>query len=201
MKLMNMFFLLVFFYMSNSCTSNWPQFRGPDSNQLSKETNLPEEWNDEKNIEWKYKLSGRGWSTPVVWGDKVFITSAVLEDPTLQWEQPEGGERRLINPSDEVYRWEVCCLDANTGKELWKQISYGGTPKIPTHRDNTYASETPVTDGERVYVYFGMTGLFVYDYDGNLVWSKDLGNFSTRGNWGTGTSPVLWENTLYLQNR
>lgn len=200
MKLMNLFYLTVVFLLLNSCTSNWPQFRGPESNQLTKEKNLPEEWSDGKNIEWKYKLSGRGWSTPVVWGDKVFITSAVLEDPTLQWEQREGGERRLINPSDAEYRWEVCCLDANTGKELWKQISYGGTPTIPAHSDNTYASETPVTDGKMVYVSFGMTGLFAYDYDGNLVWEKDLGTYPTRGNWGTATSPVLWKNTLYLQN-
>ena len=200
MKLMNLFYLTVVFLLLNSCTSNWPQFRGPESNQLTKEKNLPEEWSDGKNIEWKYKLSGRGWSTPVVWGDKVFITSAVLEDPTLQWEEREGGERRLINPSDAEYRWEVCCLDANTGKELWKQISYGGTPTIPAHSDNTYASETPVTDGKMVYVSFGMTGLFAYDYDGNLVWEKDLGTYPTRGNWGTATSPVLWKNTLYLQN-
>ncbi len=199
MKLMNTVFLSVIFCLSNSCTSNWPQFRGPDSNQLTKEKNLPEEWSDEKNIEWKYKLSGRGWSTPVVWGNKVFFTSAVLENPTLQWEQREGKERRRVNPSDAKYRWEICCLDADSGEELWKRITYKGIPKVPTHGDNTYASETPVTDGKRIYVYFGMTGLFVYDYDGNLVWEKDLGNYPLRGNWGTATSPKLWENTLYLQ--
>lgn len=199
MKLVNTFFLSLIICLSISCTSNWPQFRGKDSNQLTREKNLPEEWNDEKNIEWKYKVSGRGWSTPVVWGDKVFFTSAVLEDPALQWEEREGEERRLVNPPDAEYRWEVCCLDADSGKELWKKISYKGTPKGPTHIDNTYASETPVTDGKLVYVYFGMIGVFVYDLEGNLVWEKDLGNYPTRGNWGTASSPKLWENTLYLQ--
>jgi len=199
MRLIYAIFLSVIFFLSNSCTSNWPQFRGPDSNQLTKEKKLPEEWGDGKNIEWTYKLQGRGWSTPIVWGDRVFFTSAILEDPTLQWEQREGEERRRANPSDAKYSWEICCLDADSGKELWKRIAYEGNPKVPTHRDNTYASETPVTDGKRVYVYFGMIGLFVYDFDGNLVWEKDLGNYELRGNWGTSTSPVLWKNTLYLQ--
>jgi len=198
MKWMSIVFLSLLLFLS-SCTSKWPQFRGPDSNQLTKEKNLPEEWGEGINIEWTYKLSGRGWSTPIVWGDKVFFSSAVLKDPSLQWEEQEGEERRLINPSDAEYRWEICCLDADSGKELWKRIAYEGTPRVPTHRDNTYASETPVTDGKRIYVYFGMIGLFVYDYDGNLVWGKDFGEYALRGNWGTSTSPVLYKNTLYMQ--
>lgn len=198
MKSISIVFLTVILFLS-SCTSKWPQFRGPDSNQLTKEKNLPEEWGEGKNIEWTYKLSGRGWSTPIVWGDKLFFTSAILEDPSLQWEEREGEEPRLINPSDAEYSWEVCCLDADSGKELWKRIAYEGTPRVPTHRDNTYASETPVTDGKRIYVYFGMIGLFVYDFDGNLVWEKDLGDYALRGNWGTSTSPVLYNNALYLQ--
>ena len=87
MKLMNIVFLSVIFFLLDSCTSNWPQFRGPDSNQLTKEKNLPEEWSNGQNIDWTYKLRGRGWSTPVVWGDKVFFSSAVMEDPSLQWEE------------------------------------------------------------------------------------------------------------------
>jgi outer membrane protein assembly factor BamB len=199
MKLMNTVFLTVIICLANSCTSNWPQFRGPDSNQLTKEKKLPEEWSNDKNIEWKYKLNGRGWSSPVVWGDKVFLTSAVLDDTTLQWTQSEAGERQRVNPSDAEYRWEVCCLDANSGEELWTRITYEGTPKIPTHRDNTYASETPVTDGIRVYIYFGMQGLFAYDFDGNLVWEKYLGTYPSQSDWGTSTSPVLYKSTLYLQ--
>ncbi len=199
MKLLNAIFLSVVVLLTNGCRSNWPQFRGPESNQLAKEKNLPEEWSNDKNIAWKYKLSGRGWSSPVVWGDRVFLTSAVLEDTALQWTRSESGERGLVNPSDAEYRWEVCCLDANSGKELWKRISFRGTPRIPTHRDNTYASETPVTDGKRIYVYFGMTGLFAYDLDGNPVWEKDLGIYASQKDWGTSTSPLLFKNTLYLQ--
>ena len=199
MKYVNSVLLAVAIFLLHSCSSNWPQFRGSDSNQLARQKKLPEEWGQDRNLAWKYQLSGRGWSSPVVWGDKVFFTAAVLEDPSLQWEQREGGERLLVNPPDAEYSWVVYCLDANTGEELWRQVAHGGTPNIPTHRDNTYASETPVTDGERLYVYFGMTGLFTYDLDGNLLWEKDLGNYPTRGNWGTSTSPVLWKNVLYLQ--
>ena len=199
MKLKNAFLLLTIFFLSIACTSNWPQFRGPDSNQTTDLKKLPEVWGMDENIAWKYDLSGRGWSTPVVWGDRVFITSAVLEDPSLQWETRDNGERRLVNPSDAAYRWEVTCIDAKSGEELWKQVAYNGTPEIPTHRDNTYASETPVIDGERIYVYFGMTGLYSYDLDGNLIWEKDLGNYKTQGNWGTSTSPVLWKGMLYMQ--
>ena len=199
MKLMNIVILSIIIFVLHSCTSNWPQFRGPDNNQLTSERKLPEEWSNDKNIAWKYKLGGRGWSSPVVWGDRIFITSAVLSDTALAHIEHEGSDNRRIDPSEIEYRWEVCCLDARTGKDLWKRIAHEGNPKIPTHRDNTYASETPVTDGERVYVYFGMLGLFAYDFDGNLVWEKDLGTYPSQSNWGTATSPLLYKNTLYLQ--
>ncbi|MCK4821644.1 PQQ-like beta-propeller repeat protein, partial [bacterium] len=195
----NLIFALLALLMISSCTSKWPQFRGPESNQLTKEKNLPLEWGNDKNISWKIKVNGRGWSCPVVWGDKLFITSAVLEDSTQQRIRREGGDVRKINPSDAIYSWEVYCLNFNTGEELWKRTAYKGIPKIPTHRDNTYASETPVTDGKRVYVYFGMTGLYCYEMDGNLVWEKDLGSYLTQGDWGTSTSPVLFKNNLYMQ--
>jgi outer membrane protein assembly factor BamB len=98
-----------------------------------------------------------------------------------------------------VYRWEVHCLDLATGKTLWKQLALEAKPRIPTHSTNTYASETPVTDGERLYVYFGMTGLFCYDLAGNPLWKKDLGSYPMLMGWGTGSSPVLDEDRLFLQ--
>ncbi len=102
-------------------------------------------------------------------------------------------------PPDVLYRWEVHCLDRRTGKLLWKQLALEAKPRIPTHGSNTYASETPVTDGERVYAYFGMHGLFCYDLAGKLVWKKDLGAFPTQMGWGTASSPVLDGERLFLQ--
>jgi hypothetical protein len=99
----------------------------------------------------------------------------------------------------EIYRWEVKCFDLKTGKELWKQVAYSGAPKAGKNPNSTYACETPVTDGERVYTYFGMHGLYCYNMEGLLLWQKDPGVHYTQRGWGTGSSPVLYSNTLYIQ--
>jgi len=187
----------VLIFCSCSRTNNWPQFRGPNSNQIALEKELPLEWNDDKNIAWKFDLEGRGWSCPIVWGNKIFITNAVLEDPSVLGEARPG--RRMENPSDVVYDFEVICIDIESGKEIWKKTAYHGIPRYKTHRDNNYAPETMVTDGKHVYAYFGMTGLYCYDLDGNLVWEKDLGNYPMQSNWGTSTSPLLYKDVLYMQ--
>lgn len=178
-------------------TNNWPGFRGVNSNQLTSEQKLPNEWSNTQNLSWKYDLNGRGWSCPIVWGNKVFFTNAVLEDPSVLPPAPASG--RMENPSDVVYNFEVICLDLNSGKEIWKKVAYHGLPKYKTHRDNNYAPETMVTDGKYVYAYFGMTGLYCFDLDGNKVWEKDLGNYPMQSGWGTSTSPLLYNNILYMQ--
>jgi outer membrane protein assembly factor BamB len=94
----------------------------------------------------------------------------------------------------------VTCVDLNTGKELWKQTAYEGAPKTAKHANSTYSCETPVTDGERLYAYFGMHGLFCYDLDGTLLWKKEFGTYWTQNGWGTGSSPALYNNTVYIQN-
>lgn len=206
----------------SSCTSNWPQFRGSENNMVAKGKNLPTEWGNDKNIKWTCDLSGTGWSSPIVWENKVFISSAFLETKaprpvqetpppppmpkqgnapivakTLPPQQPQQKEDNSF--LNDIYRWEVTCLDLKTGKELWKQVAYKGNPKVKTHDGNGYASETPVTDGKRIYVYFGMTGLFCYDLDGKLLWQKDLGAYETQNGWGTSSSPVIYQDILYLQ--
>jgi outer membrane protein assembly factor BamB len=187
----------VFIVLTSFKTDNWPQFRGPKSNQLTTEKMLPLEWSDEKNLLWKIELPGRGWSCPIVWGNKVFVTNAVLEDPSIL-PQVEAG-RRLENPDSAVYNFEVICLDIDSGKEIWKKTAYKGLPRYKTHRDNNYAPETMVTDGQHVYAYFGMTGVYCFDMEGNLVWEKDLGNYPMQSNWGTSTSPLLYNGVLYMQ--
>ena len=186
-----------FIILSSFKTDNWPQFRGPESNQLTTEKTLPLEWSDEKNLLWKIELPGRGWSCPIVWGNKVFVTNAVLEDPSIL--PPAEAGRRLENPDSAVYYFEVICLDIDSGKEIWKKTAYKGLPRYKTHRDNNYAPETMVTDGQHVYAYFGMTGVYCFDMDGKLVWEKDLGNYPMQSNWGTSTSPLLYNGVLYMQ--
>lgn len=194
----NIFFVIISILFLSSCnTNNWPQFRGPASNNIASETELPLEWDNETNMAWKVDLNGRGWSCPIVWGNKVYITNAVLEDPSILKEAKPG--QRQENPDDAIYNFEVICFDLDSGEEIWKKIAYHGKPKYKTHRDNNYAPETMVTDGKYVYAYFGMTGLYCYDMEGEKIWEKDLGNYPMQSNWGTSTSPVLYKGVLYMQ--
>jgi len=194
LKLLALTFAVAIF--TATTTNNWPGFRGANSNQLPLEQKLPDEWSTTKNLSWKYDLKGRGWSCPIVWENKVFFTNAVLENQALVPAAPGGG--RAENPDDVVYNFEVICLDLNSGAEIWKKVAYHGLPKYKTHRDNNYAPETMVTDGKNVYAYFGMTGLYCFDMDGNKVWEKDLGTYPMQSGWGTSTSPLLYNNVLYM---
>ena len=192
----------------NAHAENWPQFRGPRSDGLFDAAEFPLEWNAETNIRWKIRNPGEGWSAPVVWDNRLFLTAAVLQRPpqgsTAQAAQPQpyggGGGWRRSDLTKATYTWEIFCVDTRDGKVLWRRVAREGYPPTPRHSSNTYATETPVTDGERVYAYFGMTGLFCYDFRGDLLWEKDLGNYETRAGWGTASSPVLDRGKLYLRS-
>ncbi len=177
---------------------SWPQFRGANHDYSTSARALPQTWSATENIAWKTPIAGSGWASPVIWRDKVFIATAIQEVAGKDTAPPPNYNSERIG-ADSIYRWELHCLELESGKELWKQIAHRGNPRVRTHPQNTYASETPVTDGERVYVYFGMIGLFCYDLDGNLVWKKDLGGYTMLGDWGTGSSPILHDGKLYLQ--
>jgi outer membrane protein assembly factor BamB len=181
---------------------DWLQFRG-NGTGLSNEKGLPSEWSGDKNVLWKAKMTGRGWASPIVVGDKVIIVAASSE---LDGAPRPGGKGGFGPPGGGRgarpgvgFKWTIACLDRTSGKELWKETALEAKPKVATHGQNTYASETPVTDGERVYVYFGMHGLFCYDLTGKLVWKKDLGSYRTQSNWGTSSSPVLDGERLFIQ--
>src|SRR5580704_18197642 len=138
---------------------NWPQFRGPGARGISDEADLPESWSKTENVVWTVKIPGRGWSSPVIWGDRIFLTSAEQLKGKTEKVKPGlyfGGERSTPFP----HRWSVYCIDFKTGKILWSKVAHAGVPLEGHHLKNTFASETPVTDGERVYAYFGNVGLF-----------------------------------------
>lgn len=163
---------------------DWRQFRGPGSNGVIQDIKLPEVWGTDSNIKWKVNVPGEGWSAPIVVGQKVFVTTAV-----------SSGQK---NKNSE-HAWRVICLDAESGKTLWSKEAIKSKPRLGTHRDNTYASETPVTDGKHIVAYFGMTGVFCYDLDGKEFWNKDLGNFPMQNEWGTASSPIIHNGLLFLQ--
>ncbi len=179
---------------------NWPQFRGANSSGVYAGKKLPSAWSGTQGIRWKTDIPGVAWSSPVVWGDRVFVTNAVSELPQ---ESPKkglyfGGDRP--GPRATRYRWEVICLSRENGKVLWRSVAREDNPTSSIHIKNSYASETPITDGERLYAYFGAAGLYCYDLDGKLLWEKDLGTYKTRLGWGTASSPALDGDRIFIQN-
>ena len=180
--------------------ANWPQFRGPDSAGVADNPNLPDRWSTNENVAWKIGVPGRGWSSPIVWGGRVFVTTVVSE---AEMESPKkglyfGGERKEIPQA--AHHWLVLCFDLASGRELWRQEARRGTPPNGLHVKNSYASETPVTDGERVYASFGNVGVFAYDLEGRKLWSTNWPPVKTRNGWGGAASPVLHQGRLFLVN-
>ena len=178
---------------------DWQQFRGPGSRGVVEDPDLPDTWSTTENITWKTAIPGLGWSSPIVTGDTIFVTSVVAVGEV---EQPRKGiYRNGERPTPQVsHRWMVYAVDWTTGAIRWETEVHRGVPETSHHLKNTYASETPVTDGERVYAYFGSVGVFCLDMSGNILWSKTFGILETRNGWGTAASPVLHENRLYLVN-
>ncbi|MEP7307851.1 MAG: PQQ-binding-like beta-propeller repeat protein [Acidobacteriota bacterium] len=177
---------------------DWPRFRGPSAGVAADDPALPDAWSPTDNVVWKADIPGLGWSSPVVWGDHVFLTSVVN---TAQQEPPKPGFYLGDWPASSApHQWTVYDIDFRTGKIRWQRVVSSAPPGRAKHLKNSYASETPVTDGERVYFYFGNAGLFVFDLDGKPVWSKPIGPLKTRNNWGTGASPVVHGDRVYVLN-
>src|SRR5688572_21371213 len=176
---------------------NWPRFRGPSSNPISDNPNLPVSWSKTENVEWVADVAGVGWSSPVVWGNRVFITSATgdkpMKPPSLGVDfsneylaelKKQGLSSEEINkklyerdremPHEIVISLMLYCYDLETGKKKWERQLYKGRPAGGRHSKNSYASETPTTDGKRVYVYSADYGLFAYDFEGKPSWATPL---------------------------
>ncbi len=163
----------------------------------------PDHWSSTENIVWKTDLPGLGWSSPIVWGNRIFLTTCINTGETPE---PRKGlyledvdANKYPKPKDK-HQWKVYCLDLNTGSVLWDRVAHEAIPPKPHHIKNTLASETAATDGERVYAYFGNCGLFCYDLNGELVWSKLLPAAETQYGWGTASSPIVYEDRLYVVN-
>lgn len=200
----------------------WPGFRGPGMNGLALGARLPDRWSKTEHVKWTVDVAGRGWSSPVVAGNTVFVTSAISERP---FKEPTPGlygndfiaemraqgvpaaeinrrvrarDNEIPEESDEI-RYMVYAFDAATGALKWEREAYKGLPVGGRHRKNTYASETPFTDGERLYVSFGLNiGVFAYTLDGDLVWKRTWPPQPIYLDFGTGTSPVVHDGRVYL---
>jgi outer membrane protein assembly factor BamB len=181
-------------------TDRWPQFRGSDAMGVNDDPAIPSTWSKTENVAWKTPIPGVGWSSPIVWGDRIFLTTAISSGAV---ETPKkglyfGGERQGINKDE--HQWMVYCIDFKSGKVLWEREAHRAVPGGPRHLKNSYASETPVTDGERVYAYFGNVGIYTYDFKGNLVWKQAFPPRKTRFGWGTAASPVVHGDRIFVVN-
>jgi outer membrane protein assembly factor BamB len=181
--------------------ANWPRFRGPRGDGVAYGANLPATWSTTSNVVWSCAIPGKGWSSPVVWGDRVFVTSVVGPEKIEPPREMRGIEAHVrgVNAAGE-HQYLLHCVEWGTGKLLWSRCAHQGVPPGPIHPKNTYASETPVTDGERVYACFGNVGLFCFDMDGGELWSRKWGCFKMGWNWGTSASPVLHGDLLFVLN-
>jgi outer membrane protein assembly factor BamB len=173
----------------------WPQWRGPYATGVSKTADPPIEWSETKNIRWKVEIPGRGSGTPVIWGDKVFVLSAVPAVTSgAASHEARGGQPRV------PHKFVVLALDRKTGKTLWERTAREHTPHEGSHPQwGTWASSSAMTDGERVYAFFDSFGLYAYDMSGTLLWEKDLGDKKMRQEFGEGQTPVLHGNRIVVQ--
>lgn len=203
--------------------ATWPQFRGPSANPVGTHARLPERWSKTENVEWVTPIPGRGWSSPIVVGGKVFLTSVTTEGRS---KAPQTGvdfsndyvaelmkqglgedeivarlkERDIELPHEVVLHYFLYCLDLETGAVKWSREFHSGRPPGGRHRKNSFVSETPVSDGRRVYVYVGNLGLYAFDLDGKMAWSTPMEALPIYLDFGTGSSPVLDGRRLYILN-
>jgi outer membrane protein assembly factor BamB len=185
---------------------NWPQWRGPEGQGISAETGLPVEWSPIKNIKWKTAIAGRGHSSPIVWGNRIFLTTAL--DGDVIPGAKAGVTHKLLDGTDFVHpdamgadrkhTFKVICLDRDTGKILWERVAYEGAVADSRHQKASFASSTPVTDGKYVFAFFGTEGLYAYDYQGKLVWKQTLGTIGT-ASVGYGVSPIIYKDFVIMQ--
>ena len=180
---------------------NWHQWRGPAATGVSATAQPPVKWSADENIRWKVAIQGQGNSTPIIWGNKVFLLTAIntkIVDPKLP--KPEDQPKRVfgITFPNTQYKFVVVCLDRKTGQEIWRQTARQYIPHEGHHRDADFASASPVTDGQRLYCWFGSAGLYCYDLDGKKLWQRDLGKAHMGASLGEGCSPVLHDGKLVI---
>ncbi len=186
--------------------ADWPQFRGPSASGVGPADSAPMEWDATKgrNVVWKVEVPGLAASSPIVWGDRIYLTTAVSQDQTQKFRVGLYGDTdsaKDLSP----HAWKVLAFDKKTGTLLWERTAHQGIPKTKRHPKSSQASATPATNGEVVVAYFGSEGLYAYSSEGKVLWSKDLGIqnsgwfFDPDSEWGAASSPVLYKNSVIVQ--
>jgi len=200
-------FIAICMMISNlHAAQNWPSFRGLSASGVIEGHGTPTKWDvaQPENILWKTAIPGLGHSCPIVWEDRVFVTTAVQDRGQSSLKVGMYGDVRPVDEKD-AFSWRVYCIDRKTGEVLWNRESYRGKPKVKRHPKSSHANSTPCTDGNYVVAFFGSEGMYCYDMEGKLVWKKDLGVLdwgfyrSPSAQWGGGSSPVIHKQMVILQ--
>lgn len=193
----------------------WPSFRGSGGTGLMDGAGPPTSWDMEKslNVKWKTEIPGFSHSSPIVWGNRVFVTTAIPKNTAdlvfrhgrAGGGDADGGGASAYTKDDFLHSWRVYALDKTSGKVLWERVAHEGVPKTARHVMASQANSTPATDGQRIVAFFGSEGLYCYDVDGKLLWTRDLGALSSGRyldasyEWNTASSPVIYKNLVILQ--
>lgn len=185
---------------------SWPSFRGPQASGVAERQNLPDSWNAQKgeNILWRTPIPGLAHSSPVVWGQRIFLTSAVSNDPNATFRPGLYGDGDASQDRSR-HRWMIYALDKRNGKVLWERVAHEGEPVDRRHIKSTYANSTPATDGRIVVAWFGSQGVHAYDVNGRFLWKVDLGRLDLGAydiptyEWGPASSPIIWNGLVILQ--
>jgi len=212
MRLRKMLLLLASIFMmvgvaaQTDYMKQWPQFRGPFASGIVESKQLPDHWDvpSGKNIRWKVKIPGLGHSSPVMWGDRIFITTAISGSGSdslkvgLYGDMDEVGDRS-------VHEFRVYCIDRKSGEIIWERLAHRGVPVTERHTKSSHANPTPATDGKYVIAFFGSDGMYCYDFDGELIWTKNFGRINAGPytdpdvEWGYASSPIIHENRVIVQ--
>jgi outer membrane protein assembly factor BamB len=185
---------------------SWPSFRGPHASGIAEGQNLPDQWNGKtgQNILWRTPIPGLAHSSPVVWGNRIYVTSAVSSDPKATFRPGLYGDGDASKDRS-VHRWMIYALDKQTGKIVWERVAYEGEPLEKRHIKATYANATPATDGRIVVAWFGSQGVHAYDVNGRFLWKVDLGRLDLGAydvpsvEWGPASSPIIWKDLVIIQ--
>jgi len=194
-------FVLPSIVLAEDITHQWHHWRGPSENGIAPHATPPLKWDRNTNVRWKVPVAGNGTSTPIIWGDKLFLLTDINTgevDPSLP--KPEDQPERVfgIKFPNTKYQFDVICLNRNSGKELWRKTVHKAIPHEGHHKHNSFASASPTTNGTHLYCWFGSHGLYCLDLEGNLVWERDFGKLKMPASLGEGTSPVLHGNRLII---
>jgi outer membrane protein assembly factor BamB len=190
--------LVCLFTNEVSVANDWPMFRGPKGNGVVESTQHPLKWTNDQNIAWSVTIEGGGWSSPVVAGDRVFITTAVGHGKPVGF--MDGVRNMRSTKPTEPVEFRLICLSLKDGSQLWEKTLATKTPEHPIHPSNTYATETPATDGQHIFSYFAAIGLVAaHDVDGNEIWQREIGSFASGNGFGTGSSVAIDDQRVFIQ--